>query len=152
MYLWSNRLVYTGEVDVHDDIDLTLLLTHLANCLNTVHGRAVRVESGRVTFQGGSLWVWSWNVLGPFGSGDLTVDAVTRHVRYRVSVLQLVLLATILVGIMAVSLVQESAPYQVLRCIPFAWALLIGGNLAIGIPRLQSFVRRSINSAPRLTR
>ena len=57
MYLRSNRLVYTGEVDVHDDIDSTLLLTHLANCLNTAHGRAVRVESGRVTFQGGSLWV-----------------------------------------------------------------------------------------------
>ena len=88
--------------------------------------------------------------LGPFRSGDLTVDAVTRHVRYRQRFT--VSAAGDNIGWNhAVSLIQESAPYQVLRCIPFAWALLIRGNLAIGIPRFQNFVRRSINSAPRLT-
>jgi hypothetical protein len=38
---------------------------------------------------------------------------------------------------------------SLLPVLPFMWLWLVGGNLAIGIPRFKSFVTRAVATAPR---
>src|SRR5713226_3498439 len=94
--------MYTRTVNFDGDVDLATLPAHLANCLRRLDAREVEVDQNRVSFTGGMFrFVSNWNVLVPFGFGDLTVDSSARHIRYRLSFRQLVIFATAGVGIMA---------------------------------------------------
>jgi len=89
--------MHTGDVSFDDEVDLLVLPTHLAACLRDVKARAVEIEGNHIAFTGGMFrLVSNWNVLVPFGYGDLTVDASTRQVHYRLSSRQLVIPVTVL--------------------------------------------------------
>jgi predicted MFS family arabinose efflux permease len=93
--------------------------------------------------------------LVPFGFGELTVDGNVRRVQYRLSFRQIMLVATALMLFMTAFLLFEGPPKPPLRLlviIPLGWAWLVGGNLAYGLPHFASFLRRAIETAPRLKR
>jgi hypothetical protein len=141
--------MYSGTISFGVGIDPQSLPAHLASCLRRVEARRVTIEDNRVTFRAGVFrLVGSWNALVAFGFGDLTVDSSARQVRYRLSFRQLVVIATLLVGLMAASILHTLPSHQSLWFVPFAWASLVGMNLAIGIPRFETFIRQSISTAP----
>jgi hypothetical protein len=80
------------------------------------------------------------------------VDAAAGRVRYRLSYRQLVIFATVMTGVMAVFVSFESRTWAGLVFIPFMYGWLVGANLAIGIPRFDGFLRRAIETAPRIKR
>ena len=94
-------------------------------------------------------FVGSWNVLVPFESGDLIVDADARQIRYSLSIRQLVLFGTATVAVMSAFMLM-SPVWQPLLFMPVMWLWLVGGNVAIGIYRFERFVGRAVASAPRL--
>ena len=144
-----------GDVPFDDKVDLTVLPTHLADCLKDVKGRSVEIEENHVAFTGGMFrWVSNWNVLVPFGYGDLTVDPTTGQVHYRLSSRQLVIPVTLLTAVLAIIAIFQmtasgSWPWQVILAIPLFWAWIVGGNLAIGLWRFRRFLRLAIWTAPR---
>ena|ERR1700730_14025796 len=113
--------MHTGDVPFDDTVDLAVLPTHLADCLRDVKARAIEIEGNHIAFTGGMFrLVSNWNVLVPFGYGDLTVDASTRQVHYRLSSRQLVIPATVLTIVLAIfGIVQMTAsrswPWQPTR-------------------------------------
>lgn len=142
--------MYTKTLDVGQNVDLSALPAHLATCLRRKSARDVKVDGKTVTFRGGGFrWVTNWNVLCPFGFGDLTVDSVNHQVQYRLSLRQLIVVGSLATGFMAAVLLGNSVP-QGLVLVPFIWLWFVCGNLAIGLPRFLYFVRRSIASAPRV--
>jgi hypothetical protein len=147
--------MHTGDVPFDDKVDLVVLPTHLADCLRGVKARAIKIEGNHIAFTGGMFrLVSNWNVLVPFGDGDVTVDASTRQVHYRLSSRQLVIPVTVLTIVLAIfGIIQMTAsrswPWQPILAIPLLWAWLVGGNLAIGLWRFQRFLRRAISAAPR---
>ena len=95
--------------------------------------------------------VSNWNILVPFGFGDLTVDSDARKVRYTLNCWQLVVVTTVMIVLAAVILlasVRDSGG-KTLWLLPFMWLWLVGGNLAIGIPQFKSLVTRAVATAPR---
>lgn len=145
-------LTYTGTVDFDLELDPTVLPLHLGDCLRQKHASTVEVSGNHVEFTAGMFrLVSNWNVLVPFGFGDLAVDPKNRQVRYSVSFRQLTILATGMVGLMAAFILFGSPSEFPLVFIPIMWAWFVGGNLLIGVPRFQSFLRRSISTAPRVS-
>jgi hypothetical protein len=127
------------------------LPTHLANCLRRVEARQVATEANRISFKGGVFrLVGNWNVLCPFGFGDLTVDANTRQIQYRLSFRQLFFVATALTGFLGICASFELRSWPAVPFIPLIWAWLFGGNLILGIPRFEAFLRGAIETAPRM--
>lgn len=142
-----NLFMYPGGLDIDERIDLVALPDHLADCLRRAQARGVTVESNRVMFEGGLLRLVSrTNVLSPFGYGVVTVDVANRQVEYELSFLELVIAATVLVSLLALSMLRNSAPYTLAVVLLF-WALSIGLNLGIGLVRFRSFIQRSIEAA-----
>ena len=137
------------------EVDSNSLPAHLARCLRSVDASTVEIVGNRVTFTAGIFrLVSNWNVLVGFGSGDLTVDSDACKVRYTLNCWQLVVAATVMIIFAAVILlasVSESGgkTLSLLPVLPFMWFWLVGGNLAIGIPRFKSFVARAVATAPR---
>ena len=98
--------------------------------------------------------VSNWNVLVPFDSGEFTVDASAREIRYSLRFRQLVVFTAISLCCMAAFLLLVSHPksqFGALLALPFLGFIMIFGNLAIGLERFRGFVRRAIGSAPRRT-
>ena len=140
-----------GSIYFGAETDPEKLASHLADCLFNADAKAVDLADGHVAFKGGVFrMVGNWNVLVPFGFGELSVDPVTRQVYYRVSARQLVLVATIGIGLMTTFVLFTQA-WQPLALMPLMWLWIVGGNLAIGVFRFERFVCRSIESAPRQT-
>ena len=148
--------MYSRTVYFDVNIDLIALPAHLADCLRRLDARAVEVVKNRVSFTGGFFrLVNNWNVLVPFGFGDLTIDSNARHITYRLSFRQLVIYATVGVAIIAGFILYASyasPSWGAVLLIPGMWIWLVGGNLFIGIRRFENFLRRAIATAPRLTR
>ena len=142
----------TGIVNFDHEIDPSLLPAHLAGCLRDVDANAVQVRDNSVTFRGGFFrFVGSWNVLVPFGFGDLTVDSETCKVRYGLSYGQLVISFTIAIGVMAAVMLALEGPQGILASMPtlaLIWFLAVFVNLSIGFLRFKRFLRRSIATAP----
>lgn len=131
--------VYDGTLEFDTGIDKAALLTHIAECLRNVEARRVKISRDTIFFQGGLFrFVGRWNILVPFGSGEVLVDEVTHVARYRLSLRQLVCTATIALafpaGIAWVGTTQ--APF-VPFVFAFGWLALVGGNLMIGVSRFQ---------------
>jgi hypothetical protein len=134
------------------EIDPTALANHLANCLRSVKASTVEILGNRVVFTGGIFrLVSNWNVLVPFGSGDLTIDADSRQVHYCVSFRELALLGTAMVGLATVFILASPNRLPLLF-VPLMWLWLVGGNVALGIFRFKRFVGRALATAPHLTR
>jgi hypothetical protein len=134
----------TGRLHFGDDLDPSALPAYFAKVLQNVDAREVKAYMDRVEFKGGMFrLVSSWNVLVPFASGTVTIHPDIRQVRYRVSYLQLVFVATIAVGIMSL-FVLSSVGWQPLLVVPIVWLWLVGGNLIIGVPRFERFIRRAL--------
>jgi hypothetical protein len=150
--------MHKGNVPFDDGVDLTVLPTHLASCLRDVRAGAVVIEGSHIAFTGGMFrLVTNWNVLVPFGYGDLTVDAINRQIRYRLSSRQLVISATVVSVLIAVFVIvgmtaSRGGPWQPILAIPLIWVWIVGGNLATGQWRFQRFLRRAVSTAPRQTR
>jgi hypothetical protein len=149
--------MHTGDVPFDDGVDLTVLPNHLANCLRDVNADAIKIEGSHIAFSGGIFrLVSNWNVLVPFGYGDLTVDAVTRQIHYRLSSRQLVILATVVSVVIAAFVIfgmtaSRGGPWQPILAIPLIWVWIVGGNLAMGPQRFQRFLRGAVSTAPRQT-
>ncbi len=141
-------LVLEGSFDFDTGVEKTALLSHLAECLRKVDARGVHIIEGRVSFRGGLFrGVSNWNVLAAFGSGELIVDEVLHAVRYRLSVGQIVALVTLIVAAMAASIWSDTRRVGWSTLFPaLAWLWLVGGNLAVGLPRFKSFLRNAIDS------
>jgi len=145
--------MYTRAIGFNGDVDAAMLPAHIADGLRRMDARAVEVNENHVSFTGGIFrLVGNWNVLVPFGFGDLTVDSDAHHIRYRVSFRQLVIGTTVIVGIMGGFIWYESRSWQGLLFIAVGWMWIVGGNCALGISRFESFLRRVIATAPRLKR
>jgi hypothetical protein len=149
--------MHTGDVPFDGGIDLTVLPTHLANCLRDVKACAIEIEGSHIAFTGGMLRVVSnWNVLVPFGYGDLTVDAFKRQIHDRLSSRQLVIVATVVSVAIAAFVIfgmtaSRGGPWQPILAIPLIWIWIVGGNLTIGVWRFQRFLRSAVSTAPRQT-
>lgn len=141
--------IRTGSVPFDQGVDSTSLPVHLAGRLRGVDASTVEILGNQVAFTAGKFrLVGNWNVLGPFGSGDLTVDSIACEVRYKLNCWQLVVMATVMTGLMAAFLLLSGGK-PALWFPPFGWLWLVGGNLAIGIPRFRSFIARALTTAPR---
>jgi hypothetical protein len=149
--------MHTGDVPFDDGVDLTVLPTHLATCLRDVKACAIEIEGSHIAFTGGLLRVVSnWNVLVPFGYGDLTVDAIKRRIHYRLSSRQLVIVATVVSVVIAAFVIfgmtaSRGGPWQPILAIPLIWIWIVGGNLTMGVWRFQRFLRSAVSTAPRQT-
>jgi hypothetical protein len=144
-------LVQTGTVPFAADIDASALLNHLAKSLQGVHASTAEIQGTCVVFtRRWSRFVKSNGVLAPFESGVLTVDGITHEVRYRVSIRQLVLGVTGVVGLLTILLLM-SRNRSSLLFVPLMWLWLVGGSLLIGILRFKRFVVRAVAAAPHET-
>ena len=145
--------MYTRTVNFDRDLDLLKLPAHMAARLGDIKARAVKVNQNNVSFTGGMFGFGSrWDVLVPFGFGDLTIDANALQLTYRLSFRQLIVVTTVMVGILAGVICYMSRSSEGLVFIPLGWAWLVGGNLAIGLPRFKKFIHSALESAPRLGR
>lgn len=148
----NSSLTLTGALSFDAEIDPAALPDHLANCLWSVKASTVEIQGNSVVFTRRMFrFVSNWNVLVPFESGYLTIDAYSRQVHYRVSIRELVLLGTGMVGLMTAFLLA-SPTHPPLLLMPLMWLWLVGANLAIGIFRFKRFVDRALGTAPHLTR
>ena len=139
----------TGSLQFGEDLDHFALPDYFSDVLQKVDARDIRVYGDRVEFKGGIFrLVNSWNILVPFGSGIVIIRPGIRQVAYQVSCLQLVCFATVAVGIMSL-LILSSVGWQPLLVIPVLWLWVVGGNLLIGIPRFERFIRRALADGPR---
>lgn len=143
----------TGTVQFADDVDTELLAEHLAHCLREVRAAHVRVNGRSVTFTGGIFrMVMNWNVLVPFTFGRLEIDPVERRIRYRLTITQLLVGATLCIvgmGLFILSIPMSDAGWLPWVGLPFMWLWVVGGNLLFGLPQFDGFLRRSVATAVR---
>jgi hypothetical protein len=142
-------LVCTGALDFDEGVERRALLVHLAGSLRKIDARAVTISDESVTFRGGLFrLVSSWNILMPFGSGELVVDAKKHAVRYRLFIHQFVLVVTA----MTMMAFAFASPIRIipggLIFLTLTWLWLIGVNLLIGLPRFKRFLREAVDSRP----
>jgi hypothetical protein len=141
----------TGTLSFDGEIDSTALPAHLADSLRDAHASTVETQGNCVTFTRRMFrFLGNWNVLVPFETGNLIVDADARQIRYSLSIRQLVLFGTATVAVMSAFMLM-SPVWQPLLAMPVIWLWLVGANAAIGIYRFEMFVSRTVASAPRLT-
>jgi hypothetical protein len=79
------------------------------------------------------------------------VHADRRIVVYKLNFRQLILAATASITFMAGTMAVLSFPSTSFAFLPIGWIWLVGANLGFGLPRFNSFLRRAIDTAPRLT-
>lgn len=140
-----------GVVPCDTEVDSALLPQHLASCLRSADASTVEIVGNRVRFTAGVFrMVGNWNVLVPFGSGELSVHSDRCEVRYTLNCRQIFIAATVMIAFGA-AFMLTSGGSRAVWLLPFMWLWLVGGNLAIGIPRFRSFVASAIASAPRKT-
>jgi hypothetical protein len=143
--------MHTRTVNLDRDLDLLKLPAHMAARLSDIKARAVKVNQNNVSFTGGLFGFGSrWDVLVPFGFGELTIDPNAFQLTYRLSFRQLIVVTTVMVGILAGVSWYMSRSSESLVFIPFAWTWLVGANLAIGLPRFKKFIHSALETAPRL--
>jgi hypothetical protein len=141
---------YRGSVPVVPDVDSARLPEHLAARLRDVRAYGVQIEGTRIRFKGGIFrLVTNWNVLVPFGAGELTVEPARNEIRYALSFRQLVIGVTLPIAALVAVTMKETVRPPVAFLV-FAWLWLVVGNVLIGIERFTRFLRDALQSAPRL--
>ena len=145
--------MYTKTISLAGEIDQGMLATHLADCLRQINARTVRIDRDFVSFTGGIFGDGSkWDLLIPFGFGDLTIDSNSHQLRYRLSFRQLFAVTAVLAAIIFVLTSYWSRWSDGLIVGIVGWVWLVGLSLLIGLPRFKKFVRGAIDTAPRTTR
>jgi hypothetical protein len=145
--------MYTKTVSFADEIDQDLLAPHLADCLRQINARSVRIDRRSISFTGGIFGEGSkWDVLVPFGFGDLTIDSISHQLGYRLSFRQLFAVTAVLAAIIFALTSYWSRWSDGLIAGIIGWAWLVGLNLFIGLPRFKKFVHSAIETAPRRNR
>ena len=140
-------LTRTGTLSFDAEVDSAALPAYLADALRDADASTVEVRGNCVTFTRRMFrFVSNWNVLVPFESGDMTVDAVARQICYRVSIRQFVLLGTVVIGAIT-GFVLTFRSWQFLFVMPLMWLWTVGGNVAIEIYRFERFVGHAMASA-----
>lgn len=121
--------------------------------LDRLSPRKLDVSGDTVSFRGGVFrLVTSWNLLGPIGRGEIVVAPTDDglSVRYRISFRELITLVTIMILIMMV-MIFSSEGMEAFPIVPvalsFGWVFAVGGNIAICIPRFNSFVKKCAKQA-----
>ena len=138
-------LSFAGRLPFQAEVDTAVLPDHLADCLRDVQATTVEVLGKRVIFARSMFrFVSNWNVLAPFESGELTIDA--RELRYQVDFRQLVLVDTVMVGVASI-LMLRTPVHPLLVVLPLMWLWLVGASLLIGILRFERFLSRALISA-----
>jgi hypothetical protein len=144
-------LMIEGTLDF-GDVQIETLLAHLSDRLRDVEARRITISDNSVSFRGGLFrFAGRWNVLVPFGYGELVTDPEKRRVHYRLSIRELVVAVTtmmVLVAIGAWVLIQESPGIVLFFALGWLWLWLVGGNLLFGIPRFKRFLREAVDSTP----
>ena len=122
-----------------------------AHC--AVHAKNVVELPDRVTFTGGFFrFVSNWNVLLPFTTGEILINTTARRLEYRVSFTQLVgALVVFTVFATAFMLIGRFPMPMIPIFLAVMWLWLGGGNVLIGIVRFESFLRRTVHDAAKVT-
>lgn len=144
--------MYTKMLTIDSAVDLAKLPAHLAVRLQQINAGKVEVNENHISFTGGLFGPGRsrWDILNPFGFGDLTVESSTRQLRYRLSFRQLFLAGTIMVGILTgFAYFAWRSLSGLLVAAPIWWIWLVGLNLLIGHPRFEKFVNSAVETAPR---
>lgn len=143
--------MYTKTLTIDSAVDLAKLPAHLAVRLQQIKAGTVEVNQNHISFTGGLFGQGRnrWDILIPFGFGDLTVESSTRQLRYRLSFRQLFLAGTIMVGILTGFSYFAWHSLSALLAAPIWWIWLVGINLLIGLPRFEKFVNSAVEAAPR---
>jgi hypothetical protein len=108
---------------------------HLAARLQQTKAATVEVNQNHVSFTGGLFGSGRnrWDILIPFGFGDLTVASDTRQLTYRLSFRELFVAGTIMVGILTGFSYFAWHSLAGLLAAPIWWIWLVGLNLFIGL-------------------
>lgn len=143
-------LICTGSFDYDDGVTKAVLLAHLADQLRSVNAASIRVSANTVSFTGGLFrGVNNWNVLIPFGRGELITDEAKHEIHYRLDIRQLVYTVGIMfafASVMMFSVIRDNPAMLLLFALGCLW--LIGGNLLMGLPRFKQFLRDAIDTVP----
>lgn len=144
-------LVKADQADgLHDRLLYTFRLE-----LDRLSPRKLDVSGDTVAFRGGVFrlgLMTNWNLLVPIGRGEIVVEPTDDglSVRYVISFRELITVATIMILIM-MAMIFESEGMEVFPFVPvaliFGWLFVVGGNIAIAIPRFNSFVRKCAKQA-----
>ncbi|HEX8815151.1 MAG TPA: hypothetical protein VF753_06600 [Terriglobales bacterium] len=95
-------------------------------------------------------FVTNWNVLVPFGSGDLTVDCERGEVCYLLSYRQLVISSAPMfaAGLIALVLIGLPLSSWLFPASPFIYLFGVASSVGVGVLRFRHFLRRAIATAP----
>jgi hypothetical protein len=141
---------YCGSVRLNHDTLPSTLPTHLAECLRRAGAWEVNVDENCITFKGSTVGT-IWDVLVPFGCGDLEVDSANREIRYRLRTAHLVVWATVTTVLAGAFLLAIGFFPRVLLVVilPFVWVWFPASSILVKVPRFDTFLHRSISSAPK---
>jgi hypothetical protein len=145
--------MYTRAVSLASEVDQEMLPAHLADCLRRINARTVKIDKNLISFTGGIFGEGSrWDILIPFGFGDLTIQSNPRQLRYRLSFRQLFIGATVMVAFIVGLTCFKFHWSDGLIAGIIGWVWLVGLNLFIGLPRFKKFLQGAIETAPRMNR
>jgi hypothetical protein len=123
----------------------------LAAELASVEARRIRVTDNSVRFTGGLFRLVSGlNILGPITRGEIAITSNPEVVRlkYRISFMQLILTASLLVTFFALWIAGRR-PFTVdhVLFVCFVWLWLVALNAVVAIFRFRRFLRNCIVKA-----
>ncbi len=135
----------------------TIVNSHIEQMLGDAKAKSTSLGGGKVEFIGGFFRaVGNWNILVPFGSGQVWAEmegADVLVVRYRLSTVQLFVTITGALAALAIFLLFASGFAGLATMFPFfaiGWAWLFGANYVTGLIRFPSWLRRGILEIPEL--
>lgn len=140
----------SGAVTVRD-VTVEQAIDRLEGALAQAKAGALRREGSAVQFRGGVFRiVSSWNVLVPISNGVVEVSPNPNgiSVSYRVSFMQMLIVATLMVGVFVGPFVMAAPNVSVtggLGILAVVWLWLFGANFALTRFRWPAFLVRSLS-------
>lgn len=144
-------LTVVGRVEFPPETSTSTLSAHLADRLHAVSAKEVSVEGNSIQFVGGVFrFVTNWNVLVPFGFGNLTIDSANCEVSFRLSYRQLVVCTAVMFLVIVAALLSIGLPPTswLILASPLIYVFAVTSNIAAGLLHFRYFLRRSIATTP----
>jgi len=140
--------MYSGAIKYDVNLEPSVLANALADCLLEVDAKNVFIMGNFIFFTGGIFrLVSNWNVLGPFGRGELEIDPVGKQVLFRLSLAQSIITSFLSAAGLGIFMIAVGAPIQfVATFLPVIWIVPLGANYFTGVSRFSSFLNKSITS------